>query len=222
MLSDVLTRTELTLRATFGAGSNRDACLKRIETSWDKARAAGQRTPMSFAENHFLYGYALPALDQALKASGENRPVIRCEYAQHTSYAVGNCCRSEAAPVPKSGISDPAKFVQSLRKTNGEPPNRAFPDFAVAAPFPGRLVGDAKVFKGGDPERALLEGIQEILHYLSLRPANSISAANGWPFDFGCLFIADLTADLQAADLWRELCSHRDWWREAGIRIIVA
>jgi hypothetical protein len=112
------------------------------------------------------------------------------------------------------------KIYESWQKPYSStfPANQAWPEAGLSAPFPHKIIFEAKYFDRGSAAAAqsqLVAAIYETAFYRGL------PACDGWAYDFGCLVAFDVSAsgDLKAA--WDVLPSKQLFWGDANVFVLM-
>ena len=181
-------------------------------------------------ENLFLFNFVFPialAYMQSAMAMphDEARRAILCEYHAKMNVA-GNPFRRAGHPFKKSDGLNVDKILQTWRKPKGKLPiNQAYPDFALASPFPHKVVFDAKYFtqeSQAAAEKALVEGVHEAAFYRGLAAVPPSGPTDpGWCYDFGCLVAYDATVGGFLKATWDSVVNREPFWDGANVFVMV-
>jgi hypothetical protein len=156
----------------------------------------------------------------------EARLSMLCEYhAKVSDIAVGNAFRRAGYPFGKAlgNVQETMlNWTADVKKTF--PLNQAYPDFAIRAPFPHKIVFDAKYFDNNTSDaaaKALVEGVYEAAYYRGLPKVAPHPAKPGWDYDYGCLLAYDASDDGVLTSAWRSVKSKNAFWDGGNIFVMI-
>jgi hypothetical protein len=174
-------------------------------------------------ENIWLYFVALSEVHQALcktfnLTEKEARRALGGEYhAKFPEFLGHNPFRQHGHVLPKSKQANSSIVMKWLGDGNKLPLFQSFPDLAIAEPAPCRIVFDAKYYVTGDPQKALLNGVEEVAYYRGLPRTRE----GGSLYDFGCLLAYDASEKGELWRLWQEIGNKDQFWNSANIQPII-
>jgi len=182
-----------------------DTLKSEFDAIWMNPNKA-EREKLESKENIAFYKIAAPRIFETAKEAAnlteaEARAAFRCVYFnKFPELSNANVRRRPGHPFPKKLGVPPEKIYESWLKPYSDtfPANQAWPEAGLCAPFPHKIVFEAKYFdKGGcaAAQSQLVTAIYETVYYRGL------PACNGWAYDFGCLVAFDVSpaGDLKAA-----------------------
>jgi hypothetical protein len=183
-------------------------------------------------ENRFLYHFVFPqifAQMQTMPGIGpkEARLSLLCEYhAKVSDISSGNSFRRAGYPFGKamrSAEETMSTWTSDAKRTF--PLNQAYPDFAIRAPFPDKIVFDAKYFDGNSEAaaaKALVDGVYEAAHYRGLPRVPAKSAGQPeWDYDFGCLLAYDASDEGILDAAWKAVRDKSAFWEGGNIFVMI-
>ena len=204
------------------------AAMKKAMLELSNASASEHR----IRENRFLYHFVfrqIHAQMQTVSGIGpeEARLSLLCEYhAKVSDIASGNAFRRAGYPFGKAvrSIQDTMlSWTADVKRSF--PLNQAYPDFAIRAPFPHKIVFDAKYFdrnSHADAAKSLIEGVYEAAYYRGLPKVPSVTAYEPeWNFEFGCLLAYDASSDGVLEEAWNSVRNKSAFWGGGNIYVMI-
>ena len=181
-------------------------------------------------ENIFLYHLALPLIFDHVSIQGlgpeSARRSLLCEYySKFPQFSAANARRRPGHPFGKSLGATAGQVMASWKKPAGAfPLNQAYRDLCLSAPFPHKIVFDAKFFESESlsaAEQALVAGVYEAVFYRGL-PSDSVDGSNSrWAYDFGCLLAYDASSGGYLQEAWGSVASKRLFWDDANVFVMI-
>jgi hypothetical protein len=195
----------------------------QINAIWQKPK--NERLPcenLACKENIPFYNFAIPEIFNlgklhATLTNEQMRKSLRCEYyKKFPEFSASNVMRKAGYPFSKSLCSVENVYEDWLKPPPSFPRNQAFPEAGLSAPFPFRIVFEAKYFEENqNAKNALVEGTYQTAYYRGL-PSSA-----GWDYAFGCLIAYDVSSNADLKDAWESVSPKHLFWEDANIFVMI-
>lgn len=154
----------------------------------------------------FSNNLVVPAIHEHLSSlvSDARQALLAEGYANFRQMASGSPASSLRFPFTKQ-FSAVGKIVQSWWNGSGESIQNACPDFALHAPSPYTVVGEAKYFRKGGVEAAkteLVRGVFQCFYYRGLPRIPGNKSRPAWDYDYACLLAYDASENGSLVKAW--------------------
>ena len=184
-----------------------------------RASKLSARHQLACKENMFLYHVALPVIASVAAAHLGPKHDIRGEYwGKFPEYMSGNAYRRQGHPFSKAIRPAKDTYASWMEPSKASYPiNQSYPDLLIECPS-FSVVFDFKFFETGDPERNLVEGIYEVLHYRSMPFADLDVPTQP---RFGCYVAFDASPNKSLVNAWNKVNIKDMFWADADVYPIV-
>lgn len=204
-----------------------DLVKSMVDAIWKKPKTEKtEREKLESKENVAFYNFAARRIFELGKSTAnltddEMRQAFRCVYfAKFPELSATNPFRKNGHPFSKKWGLSPNKIMEAWQKTSisATPANQAWPEAALASPFPLKIVFEAKYFEKNSAVAAqneLVNAIYETFFYRGLPPSDN------WDYDFGCLLAYDVSPRGYFKEAWESISCKRTFWEDAHVFVMV-
>jgi hypothetical protein len=198
-----------------------------VDAIWQKpTHLKTEREKIESKENIPFFSLAIPqifelAKTEAALTDAEMRKALRCVYCgKFSEFSDSNVFRKSGYPFSKKWGLSTSEVMRSWQKPQSStvPANQAWPEAGLVAPFPWRIVFEAKYFEEESlsaAERSLVSGVYETAFYRGL-PAD-----DDWSYDFGCLLAYDVSEKGHLKQAWESVVDKRLFWEHGHFFVMI-
>ena len=198
-----------------------------VDAIWQKPKhLKTEREKIESKENVPFFSLAIPQIfelgkKEAALTDAEMRKALRCVYfGKFPEFSSSNVFRKSGYPFPKKWGLSANEVMRSWQKPQSStvPANQAWPEAGLVAPFPWRILFEAKFFEEDSvsaAENALVTGVYETAFYRGL-PTDG-----DWSYDFGCLLAYDVSENGYLKQAWDSVVDKRLFWEHGHLFVMI-
>jgi hypothetical protein len=163
------------------------------------AKTDDARSHVRWGEDAFIDYFVVPTLFQVIQSAAslseeDARHSLLSEHYRKIPQSKGTPARKELHPFTKVIGESPEAIMARWERVGGRPLKQACPDLALRAPFPHKIVFEAKYFIQttlAAAENALVTDVFQTFFYRGLPMDDSRPSGPVWDYDYGCLLAYD-------------------------------